>query len=568
MKRNILKGIAIAFLPLIATSCIDNVPEVEVLPRDAVSFEYRIEGDYALDYYIDSDVTFTNTSPTQGEATWDFGDGTVRVAVGDTIKHAYNVAGTYNVKLTIAGMSKTQAIMIADIKPLLSINPIEGGICEVGKSKVSFSLEVPNPKNKPLTYKWVFPEGSKTTAGAALDVVAKENPGEVVFGNIGSQQVRLQVTFDGRPLEDGVINVQVGYTKEVPTLYYAVQGGNIMALKLINEPLTDIKILPHDLGLSSGQHPLNLLFKDTLLYVIDCGAQFTYANEDVQESGGDGKISVIAKDGSKLETMISNAGQKAFEDPFFGCIEGNDLYFLNRITGMVKVPLSTRNAVYSTTEYPYYAQRLTLGYYNNGWSYSTFSAGVAKIDGMWYWCNYANPASGIFRFKDSDILPSTTGADAPAPTAGILLPALTTKSFAYSTKSKKFAFTLWNAATGGFYVATEKELEDASKASNVANEVKKYKLTYGKEKKEFLPNITGVPAILEGTTAEPIGICQIAYNEVDDCMYFGYRNSLNDPACAPTGIYRYSFAPNTVDLLLEGPNVFGLVVNNTPSKLF
>ena len=563
MKRNILKGIAIAFLPLIATSCIDNVPEVEVLPRDAVSFEYRIEGDYALDYYIDSDVTFTNTSPTQGEATWDFGDGTVRVAVGDTIKHAYNVAGTYNVKLTIAGMSKTQAIMIADIKPLLSINPIEGGICEVGKSKVSFSLEVPNPKNKPLTYKWVFPEGTKTTAGAALDVVAKENPGEVVFGNIGSQQVRLQVTFDGRPLEDGVINVQVGYTKEVPTLYYAVQGGNIMALKLINEPLTDIKILPHDLGLSSGQHPLNLLFKDSLLYVIDCGAQFTYANEAVQESGGDGKISVIAKDGSKLETMISNAGQKAFEDPFYGCIEGNDLYFLNRITGMVKVPLSTRNAVYSTTEYPYYAQRLTLGYYNNGWSYSTFSAGVAKINGMWYWCNYANPASGIFRFKDSDILPSTTGADAPAPTAGILLQSMTTKSFAYSTKSKKFAFTLWNAAQGGFYVASEKEMEEIG---TDVSKLKPYKLTYGKL--EFLPNVTGVPAILEGTTAEPIGICQIAYNEVDDCMYFGYRNSLNDEACAPTGLYRYSFATNKIDLLLEGPNVFGLVVNNTPSKLF
>ena len=569
MKRNILKRIAIAFLPLIATSCVDNIPEVEDLPRDAVSFDSRIEGDYTLDYYIDSDVTFTNTSPTQGEATWDFGDG--KTAVGDTVKHAYDVAGTYNVKLTIAGMSKSQAIMIADIKPLLSINPIEGGICEVGKSKVSFSLDVPNPKNKPLTYKWVFPSGTTTAAGAPLDVLEKEQPGEVVFGTVGSQQVRLQVTFDGRPLEDGVINVQVGYTSEVPTLYYAEQGGNIMALKLVNDSFA-VKlvnetvrntVVPYDLGLSSGQHPLNLLFKDSLLYVIDCGAQFTYANEAVQESGGDGKISVIAKDGSKLETMISNAGQKAFEDPFFGCIEGNDLYFLNRITGMVKVPLDTRNAVYSTTEYPYYAQRLTLGYYNNGWSYSTFSAGVAKINGMWYWCNYANPASGIFRFKDSDILPSTTGADAPAPTAGILLQAMTTKSFAYSTKSKKFAFTLWNAAQGGFYVASEKEMEEIG---TDVTKLKPYKLTYGKL--EFLPNITGSPAILEGTTAEPIGICQIAYDEVHDCMYFAYRNSLNDSGCAPTGIYRYSFEKKKVDLLLEGPNVFGLVVNNAPTKLF
>ena len=112
-------------------------------------------------------------------------------------------------------------------------------------------------------------------------------------------------------------------------------------------------------------------------------------------------------------------------------------------------------------------------------------------------------------------------------------------------------------------MASEQQMEEIG---TDVSKLKPYKLTYGKL--EFLPNVTGVPAILEGTTAEPIGICQIAYNEVDDCMYFGYRNSLNDPACAPTGIYRYSFASNKIDLLLEGPNVFGLVVNNTPSKLF
>lgn len=564
MKRNMFKNVALLFLPLLVISCVDNVPQVEELPRDAVSFEYRIEGDYALDYYIDSDITFQNTSPTQGEAVWDFGDG--NMATGNTVVHAYDVAGTYDVKLTIAGITKSQVIMIADIKPLLSINPIEGGICEVNTTSVSFSLEVPNPKNKKLTYKWTFPEGTKNLAGDSLVTSEEQLPGELIFGNVGSQTVRLQVTMDGRALEEGVVNVPVGYNKPVPTLYYAVQGGHIMALKIINDSIGDMKVNPFDLGLSSGQHPLNLLFKDSSLYVIDCGAQFTYANEAVQASGGDGKISVIAKDGSKLETMISNAGQAAFEDPFFGCIEGEDLYFVNRITGMVKVPLSTRNAVYSASEYPYYAQRTTLGYYNSGWTYSTFSAGIAKINGLWYWCNYAPPASGIFRFKDSDILKSTTGADAPAPKSGILLPALTTKSFAYSSVSNKFAFTLWNSVSGGFYVASEAELDEASAAKSVVDAVKVYKKNYNGL--EFTPNSSGSPSILEGTTAEPIGICQIAYDEINDCMYFAYRNSHNDVTCAPTGIYRYSFATDAVDLLLEGPNVFGLVVNNTPSKLF
>ena len=143
MKSNFLKIFTLALLPIVVASCIPNTPEVETLPSDPVSFTYRINGDYALDYYIDSDITFQNTSPTQGEAVWNFGDG--KTAIGDEVVHAYDVAGTYNVKLTINGLVKNQVIMISDIKPLLTLNPIEGGICEVLTSKVSFSLEIPNP---------------------------------------------------------------------------------------------------------------------------------------------------------------------------------------------------------------------------------------------------------------------------------------------------------------------------------------------------------------------------------------------------------------------------------------
>ena len=51
MKSNFLKIFMIALLPIFAVSCIDNKVEVEDLPRDPVSFEYYIEGDYHLDYY-------------------------------------------------------------------------------------------------------------------------------------------------------------------------------------------------------------------------------------------------------------------------------------------------------------------------------------------------------------------------------------------------------------------------------------------------------------------------------------------------------------------------------------
>ena len=80
MKTNFLKTLLIALLPICAVSCIDNVPEEEILPRDAVSFEYYIDqladSTYYLDFYIDSDITFKNTSPatTHGVPTWNFGE--------------------------------------------------------------------------------------------------------------------------------------------------------------------------------------------------------------------------------------------------------------------------------------------------------------------------------------------------------------------------------------------------------------------------------------------------------------------------------------------------------------
>ena len=560
MKSNFLKICMIALLPILAASCVPNVPEVEVLPRDAVSFEYLIEGDYALDYYIDSDVTFKNTSPTQGEAVWDFGDG--KTATGDVVKHPYDVAGTYKVTLTIGDFKKEQVIMISDIKPLLSINPIEGGICEVATTPVSFSLEIPNPKNRELTYNWIFPARTTNVAGDAMEGCTERLPGELKFGNIGSQTVRLQVTMDGRLLEEGVLNVPVGYNKEVPTLYYAVQGGNLMAYKLISDAPEGMDILPFDLGLASGQHPFNLLYKEPSLYVLDAGAAWYFQNEDAQANGGDGKISVVAKDGSKLETMISNAGGPAFQDPFYGCIVDNDLYFADRNTGIIKVPLSTRDAVYSSSAYPYYVQHTTLGYYNNGWNYGCIGGCLGVINGTWYWCKNYN-GYGIFRFKDSDILPSATSGGTAAPDAGIALNGCKPKSFAYSTKSNKICFTVFDSNYEGLYVCT---LDELNAIGDSKKNLTPYKKLFGKL--EFIPNMTGKPAAVEGHTSEFAAICQIAYDEVNDCAYFGYRNTHNDATCAPTGIYRYNFATDQVEQVLAGDNVYGIVVNNTPSKLF
>ena len=575
MKTNFLKTLLIALLPICAVSCIDNVPDVEVLPRDAVSFEYYIDQEtdslYYLDFYVDSDITFKNTSPetTVGEPTWDFGDGDV--LVGDTVTHFYAKAGTYKVKLTIGDFSREQSIMIAPIKPIVKI-VFSDEVCEVRTTPVTFDVELPNPKNKPATFSWTFPKDTKTENGDDYATFEGQGvtdlPVPVKFSHVGSQQVQLNVKLGEEDLEPTLLNVQVAYNQAVPTLYYAVQGGRIMAHKLTGgKQPSDMNIASYDLGVASGQHPFTLLFKDSLLYVLDAGKQF-YFVDDVNGNLGDGKISVIAKDGSKVQTMISNANQAAFDDPFYGCIEGDFLYYANRNTGMVKIALTDRDKVYSLSEYPWYVQQATLGYYNNGWGYGTIGGMFGKINDVWHWTRFYN-GNGIYRFVDSDILPAAVakGDDTNRPKAGIMLEGMAPKSFVYTAKSPtpKMCVHIMDAGYNGFYACTYEELEAVGTSKNA---IKPYAVTY--DGKMFESNTTGNLPAVEGTGSESVGICQMVYDEINDCVYFGYRNNSNGGAdkFPPTGIYCYNVATGQVTCLIEGVSVYGLAVNNNPTKLF
>ena len=575
MKTNFLKTLLIALLPICAVSCIDNVPEEEVLPRDAVSFEYYIDQNddpkYYLDFYIDSDITFKNTSPetTVGEPIWDFGDNTV-VKGQDVVKHFYAKAGTYKVKLTIGDYTKEQAVMIAPIKPMVTIKYVDE-VCEVRNTLVTFEVELPNPKNKPATFSWTFPQDTKNEYDEDYPTFEGNDindlPAPVKFSHVGSQQVQLDVKLGEDDLEPTLLNVQVAYNKEVPTLYYAVVGGPIKAHKLAGDAPADMNIYSYDLGVNSGQHPLNILFKDSLLYVLDAGKQFYYVN-DVNGTMGDGKISVVAKDGSKVQTMITNAGQAAFDDPFYGCIDGDFLYYANRNTGIVKIALTDRDKVYSLTEYPWYVQQATLGYYNNGWGYGVIGGMFGKINGTWHWAKFYN-GNGIYRFVDSDILPAAVakGDDSNKPKAGIMLEGMWHKSFVYTAKSPtpKMVLHIMDPGYNGVYAATYEEFETVGTSKNA---IKPYAITY--EGKMFESNTAGNLASKEGTGTESIGICQMTYDEINDCVYFAYRN--NAPGGADkfpaSGIYSYNVATGVVTCLIEGVEAYGVAVNNNPSKLF
>jgi hypothetical protein len=556
--KYIKQYLLIALIGCFTSACIDNDPEVEDLPSADVAFTYEvIDDNYRLDYYVGATIEFTSASKAQGECVWDFGDGNAPVT-GNVVTHRFPVAGTYSVKLTVGGLkNRTQPILVKDIVPIMTIDPIEGGICEVLTTLVSISVELPNPEELTEEYLWIFPQGTTDENGNVITASTERNPGKMKFGHVGSQAVRLQVKLGGRLLEEGKINVPVAYNEEVPTLYYALKGGNIMALKLVTNKLYGMNIYPFDMAVSSGKHPLNILFNDESLYILDCGQQFTFV-DDEDGNLGDGRITVMSKDGSRVETMMENTGA-AFDDPFYGYIEGASLYFANRNTGISKIDLTERNKIYSLADYPYYVQNALLGYYNNGWSYGSMNACFTRIDGTWYWCKTYN-GTGIFRFTEADILKETITGGFSAPEAGIVLSGMSPKSLVWDGKNKVIYFTIYDVGYEGLYRCT---LEQFNAIGGSKSNLTPYKLKTA-DGKSVTPITEAGKG--EGSSGEYIGICQLTLDEATGCVYFGLRSA--NPDEIKSGLMRYNPARGVIEHVIEGIEVYGVAINNSKSKLF
>ncbi len=550
------KYFLIAVIAFFGFGCIDNIPDIEELPSAAVNFNYLVIDDtYQIDYYTGANIEFTNISALEGTATWDFGDGTATVT-GDVVTHKYSLPGTYKVKLTVNEQSTVKPILIQDIVPIMSVAPVEGGITEVLTTPITIITELPNPEGLEEEYLWIFPAGTMDEDGNIITTSSAKDPGKLKFSNVGSQTVRLLVKLGGRQLEEGRVNVQVGYNEEVPTLYYAVKGGNIMALKLVATPPAGMRIAPFDMSISSGNRPLNILFNDTSLYILDCGRQFTYV--DPRAGLGDGKISVMSKDGAKFETLLTNAGGDAYDDPYFGFIEGNNLFFTDRNTGIRSTTLNQRNKTFSSAEYPYFVQNQALGYYNNGMSWGSISAGIGKIDGVWYWCKTYN-GTGIFRFEDGDVLKSTITGGQPQPKAGIALSGMSPKSFVWDETNQVIYFTIYDTGFEGLYRCTIEELNGIGATKS---NLRPYQLKTAKGK-----TVTPItePGRDEGSSGEFLGITQLALDKATGDVYFGLRSG--DPE-VKSGLMRYNASKKVIEHVVEGVEVYGVAVNNTKTKLF
>jgi hypothetical protein len=363
----------------------------------------------------------------------------------------------------------------------------------------------------------------------------------------------------GRNLEAVKKNVQVALDTVAPTLYFATVKGNIMAVKIPATPTEGVVIEPYDMGVSAGQHMFNMLCYENKLYCLDAGKQYYYIN-DADGVLGDGQITIMAADASSIETMISNVGGPAFQDPFFGYIENGNLYYSDRNTGLITVPLSTRNATYSAAAFPYWVQNNTLGYYGKGLSYGAISSNLIKIDDTYYWGKTFN-GRGIWRFKAEDVL-AAQDDKAPAPASGSLMTSLGTsfpKSFTYNSATQEFFLALYGTGEG-FYKMTIPELETIKDVKALAPYAKYF--ADGSACTQRVP--TASTKDTEGAAPdEPVGITQLAIDEVTGRVYFALRSD-----DVKSGIVYYDPADDKLHYLVEGVEAYAVTINPNQSKLF
>lgn len=560
-------------------SCIDKTPDYGNFPTKDVDFVYSINGDlFPLDFYVVSTIQFTNTSVKEGAVSWDFGDG--ETSTENNPLHKYEKAGIYEVTLTVDGVgSRTYPLMIYDIVPVLSVKNQSADIVVINDVTVDLDVFLPNPENLKTKYEWTFPEGTMKEDGRLITSFIGyshedgtiDNPGTLKFKHIGSQKIEIKSWFDiegeNRRLEDSYVNVQVGSSVPCKTIYYAVLDGNIMAYKIIDPARLPegTKIKPFDMGLKAGSMPQQLVFKtiktsdengslidQDMIYILDAGKQYIYINDE-SGTNGDGKVTVMSADGKTADIVITNVGQRAFDDPFQGCADNDFLYYTDRNQGVRKVKLTARGEKQGAFDDKgsdqsfYLVQNNWLAYYGKGIAYGAINTGIT-IDskGVFWWAkNYSG--NGIYRFRTTDI--HKTG-DLPFP---VVIQGGSPRSFVLDEVRNMMYVWMVKGTPGVGFVSYalpgEKEGTDLGK--------------YAK--------FISMDADPINTTAdEGVYVSQLALDSSTGNVYFGFRKDPKDTQGKyTTGLYYY--VPGASDVVkLEGVNdkILGVAINERETNLF
>lgn len=568
------------------SACSENYVDPVFYPSSDVDFTYNVEGEqYTLDFYVVSTIQFNNTSAKTGSFHWDFGDGSTSTEVSPT--HKYATAGKYKVTLTLDGVgTRTYPLMINDIVPVLSVASQSTDIIEFNNTTMTFALELPNPENLPVKYVWSFPDGTsyadgtpaKEFIGYSHEDGSIDYPEPVKFANIGSQRVSIVTTFDvrdggeNRRLSDAYLNVQVGVSEPAPTIYYAQRGGNIKAIKLLENVPEGTKVMPYDMGVPAGSTIYHLLCNSMpgeaiedpetgeitqgtqdWIYILDAGKQYYYVND---ENGvlGDGNITAMHADGTGVNIVITNVGGPAFNDPFRGVISNGIIYYSDRNTGFTALDCTTRGAVEgigdSNRRASYVMTNENTPFKDQGISWGAITNGLYRDSNGWWWIGKNYNGQGVFRFRDSDVYATETEAKKHALPSAVILSGKDTSTFTVDEVNGKF-YAYQRSPSQAFM---EFPLVDYNTALNPDDATFSFTMDCTAE---------------NTAAAEGMYVTQLAVDHTTGKVYFCYRPEAGDNCGVHAGIAVYDPATKKVSNYGETTDLgTGIVINPNKTKLF
>lgn len=571
MKKMLKYMGLVAVMAAFLTSCVEKTPDYENFATKDVDFTYNVVGDeYVLDFYVVSTIQFNNTSSKTGATTWDFGDGDTSTDNDPT--HKYDSAGEYTVTLTVDGVgSCSYPILIYDITPVLSVESQSADVLVINDVTIELAIELPNPENLECEFLWKFPDGTMTEDGETITEYTGysysdgtiDNPGALKFKNIGSQKIELQTWFDingeNRRLDNSYVNVQVGYSEAVPTIYYSVLAGNIKAYKLIphDELPEGTSNLSFDLGVSAGNMATQIVFKTVTddagtetdyIYILDCGKQYSYINDE-NSVYGDGKITVISADGSYANVMVTNVGGQAFNDPYQGCTDDTYLYYTDRNHGIRQMKLSARNEVESTvytSSDGYYMMNSQLGYYSRGIAYGAIHTDLLLDSNGMFWMPKNYSGNGIYRFYPSDI--GQTSA-IPHP---ILLSGCQPRSMELD-ETRGYMYVWYGKGTTPGVGFLQYPLVGDDESLDVG---------------DYTNYIKMQADAINSTDSEGVYTTQMALDSTTGNVYFGFRASSSETTYT-TGLYYYDYESGTVVNYEDNTDkILGVCINPRKTQLF
>lgn len=293
-------------------------------------------------------------------------------------------------------------------------------------------------------------------------------------------------------------------------LYYAGVDGNIHCVYADGQNDTyDVGGVPHTFQL--------IQFKNRI-YGASAGQKFVFSNTAGSE--GDGKLFYISRvDGNVFQaTVLDNAGNNAYKDPFGLYIYGDTLYVNDRNVCIRKIPAG---AIALPQSYPSWMENNWMNYYGNPWTYGCIKSGFSITQDVnekgepepLYWVSMKHNGLGLFRFKESHI--GTASAAGPAtgydPMFVNAAPMITTF---YIDVLNDHLYAYIETANGG-------EFKGGLYRFNMADLLKTPNPSKLADLNPVL--VDGAPVRWEGAGVERVGISQLSADDSGEYLYWCYR---------------------------------------------